>query len=122
MYLKSLIEYLKARVKSFDYAFKGIKNHGQEPHMKIHIVAGITAILLGLIFRLSITEWIIITAVIIVVILAEMLNTIVENLLDFISLDYHPKIKRIKDMAAGMVLTAAIGAVIIACFIFIPKI
>jgi diacylglycerol kinase len=50
-----------------------------------------------------------------------MVNTALEKTIDFISVEKHPQIKLIKDVAAGAVLIAAIAAVIVGCFIFIPK-
>ena len=52
----------------------------------------------------------------------EGLNTAVEDIADFIHPDYHNKIGRIKDVAAGAVFISAVIAVIIAGIIYIPKI
>ena len=52
---------------------------------------------------------------------AEMFNTCIERLLDFVSVERHPEIKFIKDLAAGAVLVAAMVSVIVALIVFIPK-
>ena len=52
----------------------------------------------------------------------EILNTCLEKLADFITLEQHPHIKYIKDLAAGAVLVAAIIAVVTGLLIFIPKV
>jgi len=41
--------------------------------------------------------------------------------MDFISVEQHPQIKFIKDVAAAAVLVAAIVAFITGCIVFIPK-
>ena len=52
---------------------------------------------------------------------AEMFNTCIERMLDFVSPERHPEIKFIKDLAAGAVLVAALVSVIVAIVVFIPK-
>jgi len=52
---------------------------------------------------------------------AEMFNTCIERVLDFVSLEKHPEIKFIKDLAAGAVLVAALVAIVVAIIVFIPK-
>lgn len=52
----------------------------------------------------------------------EIVNTAIEHLANHITKERHPEIKIIKDLAAGAVLFAAIVAVIVGLFIFIPKI
>lgn len=54
------------------------------------------------------------------VLIAETVNTAIENLCDLYSEDYHSKIKKIKDVAAGSVLIASIAAVVIGAIVFIP--
>ena len=51
----------------------------------------------------------------------EALNTAIEFLTDVASPDFHPLAEKAKDVAAGAVLLAAIGAVIIGGLIFWPK-
>jgi diacylglycerol kinase (ATP) len=53
---------------------------------------------------------------------AEMFNTCIEHIMDFISTEKKPAIKFIKDLSAGAVLVAAITALITGSIIFIPKI
>lgn len=52
---------------------------------------------------------------------AELFNTAIEKVMDFISTERLPQIKWIKDMAAAAVLITALAAVIIGALIFIPK-
>lgn len=58
----------------------------------------------------------------IIVFLSEMLNTAIEFLSDVVSPELHPQIKKVKDVSAAAVLFAALGAVVIGCIVFLPKI
>lgn len=114
---------IRSRIKSFYYAGAGIAKFLREEHNAwIHLAATIGVILTSLVLKVSFLEAIALVMVIGLVWVAEMLNTCLERMADLISLEQHPEIKFIKDLAAGAVLVAAIVAVIIGLFIFIPKI
>ena len=57
---------------------------------------------------------------IILVLVTEMLNTAIEVAVDMIAEEYHPKAKIAKDIAAGVVLVASVGALILAYLILYP--
>lgn len=112
----------KARLKSFVYAWEGIVSFFRWEHnAQIHL--GVTFLVLFLSVTLGVNKWEAIAVVfsIAIVWIAEMFNTAIEKTMDFISVEKRPQIKRIKDIAAGAVLVATIAAVIVGCFIFIPK-
>ena len=81
----------------------------------------ICVIIVGLIVKLSISEWIVCTVLFGLVISAEMFNTALEKTLDYINEDYDEKIRFIKDASAGAVLVLAIASAAIGLIIFIPK-
>ncbi len=113
---------IKARLKSFKYAFNGLKILIKEEHnARIHLFAAISAIGLGIFFNISICEWIAIVFAIGFVISLEIVNSAIENIADFISPQKHDKIKKIKDLAASAVLIAAFCALIIGLLVFFPK-
>lgn len=91
-----------------------------EHNIRIHLVAALAAIALGMICRLSRTDWLIIILCIGFVITAEFMNTAVERLVDLISPEEHKAAGTIKDIAAGGVLIAAITAFIAGMVIFFP--
>lgn len=114
---------IRSRVKSFSYALAGLRQFvGREHNARIHLVATIGVIILALILHVTRMEAAILSIVTGLVWVAEILNTCVERLADLIIRERHPEIKIVKDLAAGAVLIAAITAVIVALFIFIPKI
>jgi diacylglycerol kinase len=109
--------------KSFAFAFNGLKIcFASEINFKIHVLFAIIAVLVGIGFKISDTEWLVVVFCIAFVIAMEMINTAIEKLCDVVHKDFHPKIKIIKDMAAGAVLIAAINSLIMAGIIFVPKI
>jgi diacylglycerol kinase len=111
-----------SRIKSFKYAFEGIFLLLKTQHNAwIHFISTIAVVLTGLLFKLSTTEWCLIILSIIIVWMSEALNTACEFLADVTSPEFHPLIKKSKDVAAGAVLITAIGAVVIGLLIFLPK-
>ena len=111
------------RFKSFTYAWSGIKELLRTEHNTwIHLFLTIIAVILALVFNISIGEWTALIICMTMVWTAEIFNTCIEKLLDFISTDRHTQIKNIKDMAAAAVLMASWAAIIIGAIIFIPKI
>ena len=91
-----------------------------EPNARIHLVTAVAVFTAGLALGLSNAELAAIFFAIIIVFLAEIINTAFEKTLDIIDPEYSPQVKLIKDMAAGAVLVASIGAVIIGVAIFRP--
>lgn len=114
---------LKKRLNSFRYAFAGIASLiGSQPNAKIHLAAALSAIAAGLYFDLSETEWCLVALSIAFVFAAEGFNTALEHLTDLVSPGHHPLAGKAKDVAAGAVLFAAIGAAAVGAVIFLPKI
>jgi undecaprenol kinase len=113
----------KQKFIGFAYAWQGIlfviRN---ERNFQLHLLAAVIVILAGTLLHLSMLEWVVIIVAITNVLITEMINSALEAIMDYLSLQFHPAIKKIKDMAAGAVLIAAIAAAAIGCIIFIPKI
>lgn len=113
----------KKRIQSFIFAFAGIRDlFKAEPNVIIHSIAGIIVIAMGCYFSLTATEWCFIVFAISIVFCAEAFNTALEYLTNLVSPDYHELAGKTKDVAAGAVLFAAIGAAIVGLIIFLPKI
>jgi diacylglycerol kinase len=114
---------IQARLKSFSFAIEGLKTFFiQEHNARIHFLAALFAILLGLLLGISKLEWIGILFAIAFVLCTEVINTAIEGIANFISPEIHLAIKNIKDLAAAAVLIAAICAAIVGGIIFLPKI
>lgn len=109
--------------KSFGFAFEGLKTaFSKGRNFKIQFSLGALAIVLGIILKISIFEWLDLTLVIASVLILELLNTSMEAIVDLVSPEVHPKAKIAKDVSAAAVLIASIGAVVIGGLLFIPKI
>lgn len=116
------MNYLKKRLASFKFAFKGIVYlFTHEPNAIIHLIAAAGVIVAGFLFHISAIEWCIICLCIGSVFMAEAFNTSIEKLADKVSAEKDPLIGLAKDVAAGAVLLFAIATVMIAAIIFIPK-
>ena len=113
---------LRKRLKSFRFAFNGIRLLITREHNAwIHCFAAVCVITAGYIVGLTANEWIAITITIGVVLAAEAVNSSIEALADLVSPGYNEAIKRTKDLAAGAVLILAIAAAIVGLIIFTPK-
>lgn len=89
-------------------------------HVRFHLLAALTAVSVGLFFRISKAEWLVLLLIISFVIAAELFNTALEALVDLVSPEYHPLAKTVKDTAAGAVLVAALAALVIGIMLFGP--
>lgn len=113
----------RKRIKSFQFAFNGIKLLiTKEPNAWIHCFATVCVLIAGALLGLSRMEWVAVVVVIGAVLAAEAVNSSIEALADLVSQEYNETIKRTKDLAAGSVLLMAIAAAIVGLIIFIPKI
>ena len=114
---------IKRRLKSFRYAFSGLRVLVREEHnARIHLFATVCVIVMGVAFRISCTEWMAVAFAIGLVFGMEAVNSAVENICDFVCPERDARIKKIKDLAAAAVLLSAIAALAVGLFIFIPKI
>ncbi len=77
--------------------------------MKKHLASAILVVLAGLIFQVSVTEWLFLLLSISLVIAFEIVNSAIENVVDLAS-DYHFSMlaKNAKDMARGSLVCVRI--------------
>ena len=109
------------RIRSIGYACEGIWLMLRTQHNAwIHLAFTLAVIIAGLFFQITAVEWALLTMAIASVWVAESLNTAFEFLCDVSSPDFHPLVKKAKDVSAGAVLICAAGAVVIGAFVFIP--
>jgi len=108
-------------ISSFRYAFAGIWwAIKTQRNMRVHLVLGICAVLLAIALGLDTAREAILALTVTLVLVAEMINTVVEAVVDLVSPTYHPLARVAKDVAAGAVLVTAIGSVVVGLFIFLP--
>lgn len=110
-------------LKSFRFAFKGMGYALRtQRNMRWHMVATMLVVSGGIYYHITPAEWMACVLCFAMVIGAELFNTSIESIVDFISPEWHEKAGRIKDLSAAAVLLSAIASVVVAGFIFIPKI
>ncbi len=111
-------------LRSFAYAWEGLKfAFKSQRNIRIHIIAGLSVIILSFFLKVSYLEIAILFLTIMFVIACEIINTALELSLDFLNgKRYHPSVKLVKDIAAAGVLLASINAVIVGAIIFITNI
>ena len=114
-----MIAYLQRRISSFACAIKGAAFLiSSQPHARIHLAATGAVFVLGLALNLQRLEWCLLIIAIMVVWVAEGMNTALEVIADAVHPGHHPLIGRAKDVAAAAVMIAAVGAVLIGILIF----
>lgn len=114
---------VKARLRSFRYAFEGLNSFFSMQHNAIiHLLMTIAVFAAALSFRVSRGELMAIIIATGFVWAAELFNTAIEKLADMVSKDFHPGIKFIKDVSAAAVLLSAIAAFLVGAIIFLPKV
>lgn len=121
---KKSVEKNKKFINSVEFAITGLKTvYKDERNMRSHTIVGMLVVLLGFIFRLSLSEWLWILLSIFMVIVMEIINTAFENVVDMVTnKHFHPLGKKIKDMAAGAVLITSFFALVVGAIIFLPKV
>lgn len=108
---------------SFRYASWGVKTaFKEERNMRTHVLSGLFVIGLSLFLDLSRDEWLWMLLVSYLVFVMELINTVVENVVDLVTEEYHPIAKKVKDMAAAVVLVTASFAALVGVLILLPKI
>ena len=113
----------KRLINSFKYAFQGIYYAFKyEQNLTVHLIATILAIVLGLKYKITNNEWLIIFLTIGLVVATELINTSIEATIDLITDEINPVAKIAKDTAAAAVLVFGFTAVAVATLIFIPKV
>lgn len=103
---------------SINFALEGILYAAKnQKHMRNHFLAALVILAAVLFLRVSSLEFILLVICVSFVLFAELMNTAVELCVDIVSPGYHPLAKHAKDVAAGAVLIAAIGAAVMGCLI-----
>ncbi|MDE6649853.1 MAG: diacylglycerol kinase family protein [Muribaculaceae bacterium] len=113
---------LRKRVKSFGYAFDGIAALLRDEHnSRIHAFAMVAVVIMGFAFDITTSEWCVVALCCGGVLMAEAMNSAVEAIADLVSPEYHPLVKKAKDIGAAGVLFMAIAAAVSGIVIFLPR-
>ncbi len=107
---------------SFGNAFNGLRYALQtQRNARIHLTVTLVVLAAGLWLGLNLVEWCLIILSIGMVWMAELSNTVLENVVDLLSPDYHVLAKTAKDVKAGVVVMASLSAALVGVLVFGPK-
>ena len=110
--MKRLVESLNNAIEGFIYVLKTQRS------MRIHFLSALFFIILGVFMGLDFFEMIMLCTIISLVLLAEMVNTAIELVIDLMKDTYHPLARMAKDVGAGAVLIAVVNAIAVGYLIF----
>jgi diacylglycerol kinase len=118
-----MLKALRRHHISFQHAFDGIVwAFRTQPNFRVHLVCSVLAIGFGLYFHITTVEMTIIIFTILLGLAAEMINTALESVTDLVTTEWRQQAKTAKDVSAGMMLLVAVGAILVAFFVFSPYI
>lgn len=92
-----------------------------QPNAWIEVTAIVAVTAAGWWFAVARWEWVALLLLFSLILALEAVNTAVEAAIDLVSPEYHPLAKIAKDAAAGALVFAVVGSVLVAAIIFWPK-
>ena len=101
--------------ESFKCALNGVLLAARnEVHIRVHFIIALIIVVGALVLGLDHPlEWAVLLVIIAVVIVAEMINTVIEILVRTLAPDHRPEIGHALDICAGAVLVAAFLSVVV---------
>jgi undecaprenol kinase/diacylglycerol kinase (ATP) len=112
-----------ARLNSFRYALQGIKKVFQYEHnFRIHMIIAFIVIISGVLLRINHLEWMLVIVCMGLVFTTEIINTAIENLVDWVAPQINEKAGAVKDISAAAVLVSSFIALVTGLLIFLPYI
>lgn len=113
----------RSRLASFRHAFAGLLYVLKtQRNAWIHAIATVGVIILGIVLHIEWRDWALLIMAILVVWLAEIINTALEAITDLASPEVHPLARVGKDVGAGAVLLASVTAFILGLLVLLPAI
>jgi len=113
---KKLAQSLRNAISGFIFIFR------REQNMKIELIATILVIVAMIITRVQTWEAVVLTIMISTVLILEVLNTALEQLINMLKPQVHPKARVLKDLMAAAVFLASMAAAVVGILIFWPYI
>ena len=120
---KEAYETSKNVLISFKYAIRGMYYvFITSRNFKIQLIFALISLMFGFLLHISKSNYLILIATIVSVLILETINTSIESVVDLVvKKEFSSLAKIAKDTSAAAVLLASINSVIIAIYIFIPK-
>ncbi|AMC93368.1 diacylglycerol kinase [Erysipelothrix larvae] len=121
--MHSILDVLKRTIYKFRCAFQGFyAGIRYDRSILIQVIFALISIILFSFIGISVIEWLFIISAIFIVLIAEFLNSAIEDICDLLIKKYDLHVKEIKDIAAAAVLLAALYAVVVGVVILGGKI
>ncbi len=113
--------FLKRFVERTNNAIEGILHTAKtQRHLRYHLYIAASVLIVAYILGIGRTDFLIISIAVILVLLSEMMNTAIEYVVDILSPEYSEHARIAKDIGAGAVFIAAVGAMVIGYIILFP--
>lgn len=113
---------LKILKRSFKHAYRGLRRVArEEQNFRVELAIAVVVLALAVLLGVSGVELAVLTLASVAVLVLELMNSIFERLVDLFKPRIHHFVKDIKDIMAGSVLLASLGAVIIGLVILGPR-
>jgi len=108
--------------ESLSFAWAGLRWAWQtQKNIRRHALAAVAALILAHVLAFTAEELVLVILTIALVVTVELINTALETAIDLCQPHYHPLAKQAKDVAAAAVLVTALVALIVALFLFGPR-
>jgi diacylglycerol kinase (ATP) len=109
-------------LRSFNHAFQGLVYAVRyQRNMRIHMAVALVVLVVSVFLNVSRLELVVVFATIAFVLMAELINTAVEAVVDIVTDEFDPRAKVAKDVAAAAVLVAAINALVVAYLVLADR-
>ncbi|MDD5504169.1 MAG: diacylglycerol kinase [Candidatus Omnitrophica bacterium] len=109
---RSIADSFNAAIEGFLFVVRTQRN------MRVHFLAALFVILLGIYLNFSRIEMIALVFTSSLVLVAEMINTSIEIVMDHVESSHSRWVKAVKDVSAGAVFIASINAMVAGYFLF----
>ncbi len=106
-------------LKSFGYAVNGLRTTWREENnFKIEVMATFVVLFSAIYFDFNFVESVSCAVAVTLVLIAEIINTAIEDLCNFVEPEQNPTIAKIKDTSGAFVLVTVLGALVIGALVF----
>ena len=115
------IKELRHFKNSIIYSLAGLKTaYKEERSLWLHLALTAVVVVLAIIFKISVYDWILSITILSMVLAIELLNTSIEACVDLVTTKHHPLAKKAKDIASSSAFMVSIFGGICELMIFIP--
>ncbi len=112
--IKRFFRSIKFSIEGLTYAYK------YEQSMWVHAIATTFTVVLGLFFKIKLSEWAIVFIALGIILGMELVNTAIEAAVDLTTLEVNPLAKIAKDCGSAASFVLSLVAIVICLFVFGP--